>query len=157
MKLWCHGIPRRQRLVSASSGSEGILYSDDRRTALHSYSISGLDPAYSISGNALPALPIANVFFLTPTAAARLDRRRLLLPYADAGSPRRPLLRRTQQLLRRSYSLVDPSCARPPAAANSPVLRSPVTTSTVQAPTGNEDDDDLEFENFQWNGSDMGE
>nr|GMD87146.1 uncharacterized protein LOC109163763 [Ipomoea batatas] len=91
-----------QRLVSASSGSEGILYSDDRRTALPAYSISGVDPAYSIKGNALPVLPIANVFFLAPTVAARLDRRRLLLPCADADSPRRPLLRR-------SYSLVDPS------------------------------------------------
>nr|GMC54239.1 Histone deacetylase complex subunit SAP30/SAP30-like protein [Ipomoea batatas] len=27
--------------------------------------------------------------------------------------------------------------------------------SVIEAPTGNEDDDDLEFENFQWNGSDM--
>jgi len=29
--------------------------------------------------------------------------------------------------------------------------------SVIEAPTGNEDDDDLEFENVQWNGSDMGE
>ena len=29
--------------------------------------------------------------------------------------------------------------------------------SVIEAPTGNEDDDDLEFENLQWNGSDMGE
>ncbi|XP_019174896.1 PREDICTED: uncharacterized protein LOC109170301 [Ipomoea nil] len=27
--------------------------------------------------------------------------------------------------------------------------------SVIEAPTGNEEDDDLEFENFQWNGSDM--
>ncbi|KAF3631185.1 hypothetical protein FXO37_28106 [Capsicum annuum] len=27
--------------------------------------------------------------------------------------------------------------------------------SVLEAPTGNEDDDDLEFENVQWNGSDM--
>ncbi|KAK4348753.1 hypothetical protein RND71_031508 [Anisodus tanguticus] len=27
--------------------------------------------------------------------------------------------------------------------------------SVIEAPTGNEDDDDLEFENVQWNGSDM--
>ena len=29
--------------------------------------------------------------------------------------------------------------------------------SVIEAPTGNEEDDDLEFENMQWNGSDMGE
>lgn len=29
--------------------------------------------------------------------------------------------------------------------------------SVIEAPTGNEDDDDLEFENVQWNGLDMGE
>lgn len=29
--------------------------------------------------------------------------------------------------------------------------------SVIEAPTGNEDDDDIEFENVQWNGSDMGE
>lgn len=29
--------------------------------------------------------------------------------------------------------------------------------SVIEAPTGHEDDDDLEFENLQWNGSDMGE
>ncbi|GMP45894.1 hypothetical protein CsSME_00014247 [Camellia sinensis var. sinensis] len=29
--------------------------------------------------------------------------------------------------------------------------------SVIEAPTGNEDDDDLEFENVQWNGSDLGE
>lgn len=29
--------------------------------------------------------------------------------------------------------------------------------SVIEAPTGNEEDDDLEFENVQWNGSDMGE
>ena len=28
--------------------------------------------------------------------------------------------------------------------------------SVIEAPTGNEEDDDLEFENVQWNGSDMG-
>jgi hypothetical protein len=27
----------------------------------------------------------------------------------------------------------------------------------IEAPTGNEEDDDLEFENVQWNGLDMGE
>ncbi|KAG5542264.1 hypothetical protein RHGRI_021956 [Rhododendron griersonianum] len=29
--------------------------------------------------------------------------------------------------------------------------------SVIEAPTGNEEDDDLEFENVQWNGSDLGE
>nr|GLL41641.1 uncharacterized protein LOC109170301 [Ipomoea trifida] len=29
--------------------------------------------------------------------------------------------------------------------------------SVIDAPTGNEEDDDFEFKNFQWNGSDMGE
>lgn len=29
--------------------------------------------------------------------------------------------------------------------------------SVIEAPTGNEEDDDLEFENMPWNGSDMGE
>uniref|UniRef100_A0A6M2EDL3 Histone deacetylase complex subunit SAP30 Sin3 binding domain-containing protein n=1 Tax=Populus davidiana TaxID=266767 RepID=A0A6M2EDL3_9ROSI len=29
--------------------------------------------------------------------------------------------------------------------------------SVIEAPTGNEEDDDLEFENVQWNGLDMGE
>lgn len=29
--------------------------------------------------------------------------------------------------------------------------------SVIEAPTGNEEDDDLEFDNVQWNGSDMGE
>lgn len=29
--------------------------------------------------------------------------------------------------------------------------------SVIEAPTGNEEDDDLEFENLHWNGSDMGE
>lgn len=29
--------------------------------------------------------------------------------------------------------------------------------SVIEAPTGNEEDDDLDFENMQWNGSDMGE
>ncbi|KAB5526793.1 hypothetical protein DKX38_020640 [Salix brachista] len=29
--------------------------------------------------------------------------------------------------------------------------------SVIEAPTGNEDDDDLEFDNVQWNGLDMGE
>nr|GMD62718.1 SAP30_Sin3_bdg domain-containing protein [Ipomoea batatas] len=29
--------------------------------------------------------------------------------------------------------------------------------SVIDVPTGNEEDDDLEFKNFQWNGSDMGE
>ncbi|XP_028085343.1 uncharacterized protein LOC114286376 isoform X2 [Camellia sinensis] len=29
--------------------------------------------------------------------------------------------------------------------------------SVIEAPTGNEDDEDLEFENVQWNGSDLGE
>lgn len=29
--------------------------------------------------------------------------------------------------------------------------------SVIEAPTGNEEDDDLDFENVQWNGSDMGE
>lgn len=29
--------------------------------------------------------------------------------------------------------------------------------SVIEAPTGNEEDDDLEFENVQWNGSDMGQ
>ena len=29
--------------------------------------------------------------------------------------------------------------------------------SVIEAPTGNEEDDDIEFENVQWNGSDMGE
>ena len=29
--------------------------------------------------------------------------------------------------------------------------------SVIEAPTGNEEDDDLEFENIPWNGSDMGE
>ena len=29
--------------------------------------------------------------------------------------------------------------------------------SVIEAPTGNEDDDDLEFDNVQWNGSDLGE
>lgn len=28
--------------------------------------------------------------------------------------------------------------------------------SVIGAPTGNEDDDDFEFENVHWNGSDMG-
>ena len=28
--------------------------------------------------------------------------------------------------------------------------------SVIEAPTGNEEDDDLEFENMQWNGSDLG-
>ena len=28
--------------------------------------------------------------------------------------------------------------------------------SVIQAPIGNEDDDDLEFENVQWNNSDLG-
>jgi len=28
--------------------------------------------------------------------------------------------------------------------------------SVIEAPTGNEEDDDLEFDNVQWNGSDMG-
>lgn len=28
--------------------------------------------------------------------------------------------------------------------------------SVIEAPTGNEEDDDLEFENLQWNGIDMG-
>lgn len=29
--------------------------------------------------------------------------------------------------------------------------------SVIEAPTGNEEDDDLEFDNVQWNGSDLGE
>lgn len=29
--------------------------------------------------------------------------------------------------------------------------------SVIEAPTGNEEDDDLDFETVQWNGSDMGE
>lgn len=29
--------------------------------------------------------------------------------------------------------------------------------SVIEAPTGNEEDDDLEFDNAQWNVSDMGE
>lgn len=29
--------------------------------------------------------------------------------------------------------------------------------SVIEAPTGNEEDDDLDFENTQWNGSDLGE
>lgn len=29
--------------------------------------------------------------------------------------------------------------------------------SVIEAPTGNEEDDDLEFEHVPWNGSDMGE
>lgn len=29
--------------------------------------------------------------------------------------------------------------------------------SVIEAPTGNEEDDDLDFENGQFNGSDMGE
>lgn len=29
--------------------------------------------------------------------------------------------------------------------------------SVIEGPTGDEQDDDLEFENVQWNGSDMGE
>lgn len=29
--------------------------------------------------------------------------------------------------------------------------------SVIEAPTGQEDDDDIEYENMQWNGSDMGE
>ena len=29
--------------------------------------------------------------------------------------------------------------------------------SVIEAPTGNEEDDDLEFENVHWNGSDLGE
>lgn len=29
--------------------------------------------------------------------------------------------------------------------------------SVIEAPTGNEEDDDLEFEHMPWNGSDMGE
>lgn len=29
--------------------------------------------------------------------------------------------------------------------------------SVIEAPTGNEEDDDLEFDNVPWNGSDMGE
>lgn len=29
--------------------------------------------------------------------------------------------------------------------------------SVLEPPTGNEEDDDIEFENMQWNGSDMGE
>ena len=29
--------------------------------------------------------------------------------------------------------------------------------SVLEAPTGNEEDDDLEFENVHWNGSDLGE
>lgn len=29
--------------------------------------------------------------------------------------------------------------------------------SVIEPPTGNEEDDDLEFENTHWNGSDMGE
>lgn len=28
--------------------------------------------------------------------------------------------------------------------------------SVIEAPTGNEEDDDIEFENLQWNVSDMG-
>lgn len=28
--------------------------------------------------------------------------------------------------------------------------------SVIEAPTGNEEDDDLDFENMQWNGSDLG-
>lgn len=28
--------------------------------------------------------------------------------------------------------------------------------SVIEAPTGNEEDEDIEFENVQWNGSDMG-
>lgn len=28
--------------------------------------------------------------------------------------------------------------------------------SVIEAPTGNEEDDDLDFDNVQWNGSDMG-
>jgi hypothetical protein len=29
--------------------------------------------------------------------------------------------------------------------------------SAIEAPTGNEEDDNLEFQNVSWNGSDMGE
>ena len=29
--------------------------------------------------------------------------------------------------------------------------------SVIEAPTGNEEDNDLEFENVHWNGSDLGE